>query len=206
MDLILFASVSLAASSLGLPFFQLSKTRGRLPGYLLVVALAVALLFVASEHALPPASERLRHPAQLGQPRGPLRAGHPFCDPHRRRRLDSDDGREGQRASLLFAPLLLSSRHALPILLRRPADALRCLGAHEPPDLRACGVRQAAGGVKRGVCQVCHNRSPLLGHNPVRDQPELWAGGEHPDSSRSSAPWRQPVTRTRYPWSRSCCS
>src|ERR1039458_7942855 len=47
MDLILYASVSLAASSLGLPFFQLSKTRGKLPGYLLVLALALALAFVA---------------------------------------------------------------------------------------------------------------------------------------------------------------
>ncbi|MGD0637495.1 MAG: NADH-quinone oxidoreductase subunit N [Nitrososphaerales archaeon] len=46
MDLILFASVSLAASSIGLPFFQLSKTRGKVPGYLLVLTLAAALAFV----------------------------------------------------------------------------------------------------------------------------------------------------------------
>jgi len=57
LDLILLAAAALAASSLGLPFFQLAKRRGRLPGYLLVVALAVALLAVALNTLSPQPSD-----------------------------------------------------------------------------------------------------------------------------------------------------
>jgi F420H2 dehydrogenase subunit N len=58
MDLILFAAIALAAPSLGLPFFQLTKTRGMLPGYLLVLALASAVLLVGLNTVSPqPASD-----------------------------------------------------------------------------------------------------------------------------------------------------
>lgn len=47
MDYILLAAVTLTAPALGLPFFQLSKKRGPLPGYLLIAALGVALIAIA---------------------------------------------------------------------------------------------------------------------------------------------------------------
>jgi hypothetical protein len=103
----------------------------------------------STQHDIPPAGDRLWEPAQLRQPRGALCPGHTVGDANRRRRLHPDYGRQGKRASLLLAALVLSPRHALSILLCRPTDALCGLGAHEPPDLRAGGVRQEAGGVER---------------------------------------------------------
>lgn len=47
MDYILIAALVLAAAALGTPFFQLTKRRGPLPGYLLAVALAAAAVLVA---------------------------------------------------------------------------------------------------------------------------------------------------------------
>jgi proton-translocating NADH-quinone oxidoreductase chain N len=58
MDLILFASIVLAAGALGLPFFQLSRTRGLLPGYILVAVLAAAVVIVGANALSPqPASD-----------------------------------------------------------------------------------------------------------------------------------------------------
>ncbi|MDA4136123.1 MAG: NADH-quinone oxidoreductase subunit N [Thaumarchaeota archaeon] len=47
MDFILFASVALGAAALGTPFFQLNRARGRVPGYLLALALSAAIVLVA---------------------------------------------------------------------------------------------------------------------------------------------------------------
>jgi len=58
MDLILYAAVALAAAALGTPFFQLQKVRGPVPGYLLAVALAAAIVMVAANTLSPqPVSE-----------------------------------------------------------------------------------------------------------------------------------------------------
>jgi NADH-quinone oxidoreductase subunit N len=58
LDLILIAVLALAAPALGLPFFQLTKRRGPLPEYLLVVALSVALVSIVLNTITPqPASD-----------------------------------------------------------------------------------------------------------------------------------------------------
>ena len=43
MDLLLAAIAALSAASLGIPFVQLKERRGRVPGYLLILAVAAAL-------------------------------------------------------------------------------------------------------------------------------------------------------------------
>jgi len=47
MDYVLLAAVALGAAALGIPFFQLYRARGPLPGYLLAVALVAAIILVA---------------------------------------------------------------------------------------------------------------------------------------------------------------
>jgi len=161
-DYILFAVAALSAAALGVPFLQYLGKRGNFPGYLLMVALSVALASIILNAATGSTSSSpfgsLLTSDFLGNlfailtlfvslfvatasltliPSGKS-SNSPFY--YSLRQIE-------QLPVLLLSPLLRCPRDAPHLLLSRPPHALRRLGAHEHPDLRLGRVPEGQGGV-----------------------------------------------------------